>query len=476
MADENTPSQTRTLLKYLGKELYKAFLNDFKKELESQYKKDVKTFRKRVVQWLQARAAQLTDTARQNIGKFASWTAHQAQAGAWTAGAFVANEWVQGTRQAYDDFNYVVGGKRKGQPISAQAQQQRDEWFEEHIRQANKKQKMNDIEMIPDNEAEMQAVMRAMGPTESNPKSSKETPITPAVPEWGFPETHTTKLKFKMYFSLCQQGYANSTCKRTSSNFRISMVNPIQPLKTTITHVNESAVTVIPTGWYDRMMVSPNQTNWVNKYGLFPEQYNPLGTAAGWAYWAKQYESWTPIGCKWSAVIDNVGYYRGHDMALCMQYNTSTTADTTNVSPAATLDEASTWKDCEWKIIEGGTVAIIDYGGSLPGLQKCDYHSPEIVSGSYRPGQANRIVQNDQDTKTWYSVSEGPTLYEDLLLRFYNTEHSIVDQQYANICLNLEYVVQFKDLKNQIRYPTNGAGPITPTIITDTQQATVLHT
>ena len=78
-----------------------------------------------------------------------------------------------------------------------------------------------------------------------------------------------------------------------------------------------------------------------------------------------------------------------------------------------------------------------------------------IIKGTYKPGQAKRNITNDGDVKTWTATGTTlPNLKEILTLNF--VKHPLchkADAVGCNIQIRLKYIVQYKDLKQQARYP-----------------------
>lgn len=336
-----------------------------------------------------------------------------------------------------------------------------------------------DVDVVDDDADEpMTEVSAAKASSSSATASGKEeTRITLATPSYGLQETHTTILPFDFYFSL------NWTTNggRNGVLFKISMVNPIQPLVTSVTHVAETATSALGNAWYDRQIVSSRQTNWIANSNTFPEQYDPTGCCQWWNYWSKLYDSYTVLGTSWSLMMDNRSVQGFGDCLIAWLYETSTATDTTNVPPSPaglTLEDVRRWENINYRIVEGRAKSFVDPFSDAVHTTPVgpDYNAPEVLSGHYRPGQGNRLVQNDQDTKTWHKVTEAPTLVENLDLYHFLAPLATGDKVQMNYHLQMKFIVQFKDLKQTIRYPYDSATPIAPAIPTDTKQATLAHT
>lgn len=89
--------------------------------------------------------------------------------------------------------------------------------------------------------------------------------------------------------------------------------------------------------------------------------------------------------------------------------------------------------------------------------------------GTWRPGQIAKTTKNDEDIKAWYTTGAepDPDWREEFVLiaclgdmgAKSNTEQGI------NIRVDLEYIVQFKDLKAPVLYPSPADTPVNTLII-----------
>ena len=78
------------------------------------------------------------------------------------------------------------------------------------------------------------------------------------------------------------------------------------------------------------------------------------------------------------------------------------------------------------------------------------------ISGVWRPGQLHKNVVNEEDIKTWHTTGAVPanSWVEDAVFLFMQDSYAQGTQENSfNICVHLEYIVQYKDLKQAIRYP-----------------------
>lgn len=87
------------------------------------------------------------------------------------------------------------------------------------------------------------------------------------------------------------------------------------------------------------------------------------------------------------------------------------------------------------------------------------------ISGEYRPGQADQQIHEDADVSIWTSVAANPGLREALMIRVRPYDNASVpnsgdannyQRQFVyNVTAEIEYLVEFKELNNLIRWPTS---------------------
>ena len=209
----------------------------------------------------------------------------------------------------------------------------------------------------------------------------------------------------------------------------------------------------------------PNLTPGTGWGQSFPETFTANATEAterpAWReYWVQLYDYYTVLGCEYEIIIKNpikemipieqgtAGTTGTHayaklssDIQCAVQFDTySNNATTTgNVMPLTRYSESRAFKNLKW-------YRIHDDGGEV------------TIRGTYRPGDAKRNIINDGDVQTWTKTTTTlPNLKEILTLNFW--QHPFNDSQYGavNMEINLKYIVQFKDLKLQARYPNTAS-------------------
>ena len=315
---------------------------------------------------------------------------------------------------------------------------------------------------------------------------SKETPISnyPSL-TYGLQETHTTILPWTCWIS------AGGLDKTTPAQLKIRMNSPYDMLDVTTQATPATGTQASTKGFYNRPFNNDGRVVGDNDI-IYPEDTGNAATNATeqpqWRnFWEKIYDYYTVLGCEYEIILFNpqsqpltkffalepksvvgtpnfttpgtaipimCGWYNT-DIIVAKQFDTYTDAAgyTGNHMPLANYADVRYYKNIQWTPVKGGSKAVI--------------------RGTYKPGQAKRNIKNDGDAKTWTPTGQGPNFKEILTLNFwcdpfYNaqnidefgndattsiTAHGTNMYGCCNIEVNLKYIVQFKDLKLQARYP-----------------------
>lgn len=275
---------------------------------------------------------------------------------------------------------------------------------------------------------------------------SKETPISqyPSL-SYGLPETHTTILPWTGWLTVTK---AASATNWTPNQLKIRMNTPYDMLDVAIAADVGDGTALLGDVFY---AVPANTSSPPGQQaGRYPERFTSNSTEAtekpAWRdYWAQIYDYYTVLGCEWEVVCTNpCTNQNGNNMLCGVQYDTysDTATSTGNVMPLTKLSEVLTYKNIQWYKIESAT--------------STDNRSERtVIRGKYKPGQAKRNIINDGDVKTWTATSTTlPNLKEILTLNFWPDPAFPSPAITAlNLQITLKYIVQFKDLKQQARYP-----------------------
>ena len=281
----------------------------------------------------------------------------------------------------------------------------------------------------------------ASGPGGSNPVS-KETPISnyPTL-TYGLQETHTTILPWTGYLTVAEVD------KGTPAQLRIRM-NAIWDMIDVTTGTSPADGAAFPSkGFYYKMLRNDGKASAIR----YPESFADNAAAATerpqWRdYFAALYGWYTVLGCEYKIILQNPVSANGTDIICGVQFDTysDTATSTGNVMPQTNLAEVKYFKNIQWYTVR-------------PQNSSEKNNNLTIIQGTYKPGQAKRNIVNDGDVKTWTATGTTlPNLKEILTLNFWQDplcyEELASASHGLNMQIELKYIVQFKDLKQQARY------------------------
>lgn len=326
--------------------------------------------------------------------------------------------------------------------------------------------------------APVQEAARSSGGAGGN-AVSKETPIS-AYPSlsYGLQETHTTVLPWTGWLT------ATNIDKDLACQLRIRMNSPADMIDATMIADPASGIAYASKG-FSGILAGPDGNG--SLAGIrAPRNFTQSATeaterCAWWNYWKDLYEYYTVLGCEWEVVVSNPCQhvdYQNENGSVPVLTTLSSVADATpdsttlaqtdvatkfpqrqlanavvgihydsysstagganNILPITNYEEVRQYKNIKWQRIR-------------------DQNGMEVLKGRYKPGQAKRNIVNDSEVKTWHKTdSEAPpnTLTEMLTLNFWQDPLNNTNKAVSlNMEINLKYIVQFKDLRLQARYP-----------------------
>ncbi len=272
---------------------------------------------------------------------------------------------------------------------------------------------------------------------------SKETPISqyPSL-TYGLQNTHTTIIPWRTWYSVAQPDHGSPI----QTNFRM---NSVYDMMITTLDTLSSGLTPAGKGAYIRPLDGSGANAAGSTFPVTPSAGTTTGERGQWRnYFAEIYEYYTVLGCEWKVTVFNPSTARGAGVRCGVQYDSysDTATNVGNVMPTgANLSEALAFTGMQWhNCTEMGDT------GYTNGITQ--------FSGTYKPGMVNRNIVNDGDVKTWTATgSTTPNLKDILTLNWWQDELSTVPSTRlgVNVKVELKYIVQFKDLKVQARYPTD---------------------
>jgi len=303
-----------------------------------------------------------------------------------------------------------------------------------------------------DGDAEMTlARAAAPGGPGGNPVS-KETPISQTQPSYGLQETHTAILPWTGWYSMVRH------TKTTPNQLNIRLNSPFNMIPDNINASPGAGAAFISAGLHG-CMVDTNGARTASGVDFVTTQTNAtaLTAAPAWRdYWGTMYQWYTVLGCEYEIIITNPIGTNGCNSLIGVQFDSysATSTATGNVMPTGvSLQQALAFKNWKWyRTQENATTS---------GKPQTEGNTLTI-KGVYKPGSIKRNITNDGDVKTWTTTADLtgatlPSLREYLTLNFWkHPMDTSVTLPGVNMQINLKYLVQFKDLTQQGRYP-NGA-------------------
>lgn len=286
---------------------------------------------------------------------------------------------------------------------------------------------------------------------------TSETPVTiPPTITYGLQDTHTTILPTCFYFSAVNL----STSDPLTLRLRLNSFNDI----ITTGVINASIQTA-----GERLFINRKVAN--HTYNLqylstamanFPGFPSTLGQGTDPEVWYRDYfkelyEFYTVLGVEYEIVLANP---RDNGRHCLVAYS----IETNGPSGATALPTNIQLRDLQGQ-------KQVQYVNCQARTTQTDSEF-QIIKGTYKPGQAKRDVTNDSDVKLWTTTTANatPSYIEALQLMFYQhpLAHSATNVDGANADLGynlmaqvrMKYIVQFKQLKQNVRYPTAFPSPV----------------
>lgn len=207
-----------------------------------------------------------------------------------------------------------------------------------------------------------------------------------------------------------------------------------------------------------------------------------------WDYYAGIYKYYHVVACRWHLTLENKG-----DAPIWVhqwyQNETDRPQGAGNMDMLAWPDTLSHYVECQATAVTSNgqieTTEVSD-GGNGPAttiatgsnfettnmITKTARKSPILqLSGEYRPGDYNREIRLDTDVENWTETNTNPKLSERLCFRIrplqegvrLNSAESAQDAIKYFYFIRLEFLVEFKELRDNLRYPLQKQ-PLTVTI------------
>lgn len=256
------------------------------------------------------------------------------------------------------------------------------------------------------------------------------------------------------------------------------MTSPYDPnVLLTTTDINTGAgTTLATTGMADAGDGSVVQANW-------------------FGYYASMYNYYHVLSCRWNVYIENKGT---KDIVVHQMYYNDETPPT-----GATNEDMLLWQGTRTQYLKSPVNAVTNAGRvetlgfnydtdpnlisnetDTPANAAPNYESGNHVvsrsghvscnfSGVYAPGDYTREIRLDSQVENWTAVTANPLLPERLLIRIkpeapaiQNDANNYGDQLAYKLVVKLEYLVEFKELRAGLRWPTQ-RNPATVSVSVD---------
>lgn len=280
--------------------------------------------------------------------------------------------------------------------------------------------------------------------TQQTSGGNQETAISYQKPHYGLANTITAVLPSTVYFSILTptstQGVAGTTW-----NIRLTSLLD-QVIDNTVTPAGGGAFSA---GRYNRIIPTGTGTSWPTTPLAFP---SGVSDDMQWRkYYNKMYQYYVVLGVEWELTMVNPHQFVNNNIVMGSYIDTYSTTNASTVHPIALVSEMEYWSDVRWTMIH--STADNSNNGNVA-----------TARGYYKPGLVKQNVENDEDIKTWTKTGATPALTEKLTFVFnkaWNNDNSLPTG--VNCRLKFRYIVQFKDLYPQYRWPSVTFLPIVTT-------------
>lgn len=266
----------------------------------------------------------------------------------------------------------------------------------------------------------------------------RETPIDMQSPHYGLPETRTAVLTQTSYLAVIPPDLVGNT-----TQFRIRLNTPVDWFFTT-TLTSAAAGATYSAGLYTNLMRTNNSNVWSTPPFNFPTTLSALERPQWRTYWESHYQYYTVLGLEYKMTFHNPQQNPGCDMVVATFTDSFSTTNANNVHPLnASMQVMENWPDVTFRRVS--SAGDNDFSKAY-----------ETIKGYWRPGQVKSSVENDEDIRTWTKVGSLPSLTEMLTVSVSKAWDNTVATTGLNVRMDMRWIVQYKDLAPQYRWPTSG--------------------
>lgn len=281
---------------------------------------------------------------------------------------------------------------------------------------------------------------------------AQETPLIYHSPSFGLPETHTVVLPMTVWFSVAG---LDSTLD-TNCTLTMRATSPWDPIPTVPVSTADASRPVTIGAGTKQISVDPLTyasgalSYQKNVNGTFPKTWSGSEIPAWRDYFAALYEVYAVLGMHYRATIRTCSSDPGADITVMTATEAyGATSAGQKIPDTFNLAETYAWKGFRY------------YNVNNYDNDQAKRRDTLVVTGSYKPGQNRTNVRNDEDVKTWTATSSAPSLTENVKMFFAKSPLGVCPTTKigCNVMLEMKYIVQFKDLKEQARWPRAGGTP-----------------
>lgn len=311
-----------------------------------------------------------------------------------------------------------------------------------------------DMEIAAGMAEAMGAESRALTTTNSSGGTRtmlKETPISIQRHHFGLPETVTKVLTQTSYVTAITGGASSSATR--SIQFRLN--TPYDWFTTSVaTPTTSSAYSF---GVWGNPVQPGIQKAWPATLGTYPATL--LDKRPQWReYFEKHYAYYTVLGLEYELTLMNPSTIPGDDVVAATFKDSYSSTNATFIHPVGrALRDMEQWPDVNFI--------------RVPAAGDLDTRSAyKTIKGYYRPGSAKTSVENDEDMKTWTKTTAGtlPSLIELMTVSFGKAwDNCVPGANPVMVRMDMRWIVQYKDLKNEYRWPHAGQTAVTVSAPTD---------
>lgn len=368
-------------------------------------------------------------------------------AGFGLSGAGVSEVIQAAIRYAGSLSNSPPENKRREAPAFDPMTHERKRLRRGYVNEKGEFTEETEMEEAPEVNAKALSANASSSNSSNGGHTAKESKILNIPHHYGLPEADDVMIPFTFYFS----GSPAGTTAGDALDFRIRM--------TSLADVFVDSVTTSPTAGgvtsetlYTHMITHTAPNTWPDPAISFPSTMTAGGgfnTERGtWRdFFAKQYDYYVIKQCEWEITMQNQYAGSNADLIVAIAEEAYGSSSSGNVVPDdSQLAVAESYPGLRWGLVKSNTTAA----------PRQNIHT---FQGTYYPGSANKNVRNDEDTKTWTPTTSTPTLTEQLHVMVWRApfNQSIGSCQGFNCRVHLRMRVQFRDLKQPLRYP-DGTG------------------